>query len=256
MEQVVQIVFIFVGIIALFLVMGILMPGVIKSSRENFDKTPARAFGVGLATILVFAALFVGSVELVRSIGLSFLNVLVVLVILFFSIGIVVGLTAATQTVGARLFPNQAVIMQNIYGVGLVILASLIPYFGRFILLPFLLILWIRGLPAQAVLFAKVIIGALSKPMMLPSIVLIVRAILMPSLLIESGHSNSSSTPTAIPTVVSSKNRVPVPIHAIILPSQSITESTTQSSTPQTTSKRTHKITKREHFGFSVQNRL
>jgi len=110
---------------------------------------------VGLVTILVFAALFIGSVELVRSIGLSFLNVLVVLVILFFSIGILVGLTAATQTVGARLFPNQAVIMQNIYGVGLVIIASLIPYFGRYILLPFLIILGFGGIALSIIEWRK-----------------------------------------------------------------------------------------------------
>ena len=140
MELAIQVVVVYGAGLALFLVVGIMLKRIVKGTRDSFDKTPARAFGVGLATILVFAALFVGSVSLVRSTGLDFLYVLVVLVLLLFSIGILVGFTAATQTVGARIFPNQAAMMQNTYGAGVVILAILIPFFGEFILFPFILI--------------------------------------------------------------------------------------------------------------------
>ena len=145
MQQVITtIIYLALGVFV-FLVVGALLPNLVKGSREHYDKTPGRAFLVGLVGIIVLAAFFVGSVTLVRSAGLDFFNALVLLVTVVFILGAVVGLTALTQSVGARLFPNQVAIMQNIYGVPLVVLASLIPYIGRALVFPYLLISGIGG---------------------------------------------------------------------------------------------------------------
>ncbi len=150
MEQVLTVVVVFIMTVSFFIVVGVLLPGSVKTSRGHFEKTPGRAFQTGLIYVLVLLALFAGSVTLVRSTGLGFLNLIPLLVMLVFAYGAVVGLTAVSQSVGERAYPDHKAYQKNAYGAALVILASAIPYLGWAILFPYLLI---SGFGAAAIAF-------------------------------------------------------------------------------------------------------
>ena len=57
-----------------------------------------------------------------------------------FAYGAVVGLSAVTQSLGARIFPEHSANRQIIYGTIVVLVAGLVPILGWIVLLPYLLI--------------------------------------------------------------------------------------------------------------------
>lgn len=125
---------------AMFLVVGALAPGLVKTSREHYEKTPGRTFWLGLVNVLFLAAVFIGIVVLMERTGLQFLAVFGIIVLVVFSFGAVVGMASITQTVGARLYPKHTSARQNLYGALLALLASLTPFVGWAVLFPYLLI--------------------------------------------------------------------------------------------------------------------
>ena len=131
--------------VALFWVVGALLPVLVKSSRKHIDKSHWRSFRIGLVYVAILAALFVGLITLTRSTGLDFLYLLPILLMLVFSIAAAVGFTAVTHSLGARIFPKHSANKQIIYGTFVVLLASQIPYLGLAVLFPYLLIAGLGG---------------------------------------------------------------------------------------------------------------
>jgi len=126
--------------VALFWVLAALLPSRVKSSRKHFDKSHWQSFRIGLVYVAALLAAFTLLIILTRSSGLDFLFILPFLLLLVFVYGAVVGLSAVTQSLGARIFPEHSANRQIIYGTIVVLFASLVPYIGWVVLFPYLLI--------------------------------------------------------------------------------------------------------------------
>jgi len=135
-----RIILYFIAPVAFFWVVKALLPAIVRSSRETFDKSHWRSFKIGLVYVAALLALFELLITLTRSTGLDFLFILPLLLALVFAYGVVLGLTAVTQSLGARIFPEHSANRHIIYGTIVALVAGLAPILGWTVLFPYLLI--------------------------------------------------------------------------------------------------------------------
>lgn len=133
-------IYISISLIAMFLVVGVLFPGLLKNSREQFEKTPGRTFWLGLVNVLFIGAVFIGLIYLMENTKIQLILFLIIPIAALFSLGAIVGVSAVTQSIGIKLFPKHGPTKQAIYGALVSLLACLLPFVGWFLLSTYLVI--------------------------------------------------------------------------------------------------------------------
>jgi hypothetical protein len=128
-----------VSLVSLFLVVGVLFPGIINRSAVSLETSNKRAFWLGFINTLVAAILIGVFVWLGENVA-EFLFLLAILILVFYVPAALFGLIALGRMIGEKLFGNHSGIRQQIYGSGVMILAALFPFLGWYVLFPFLLI--------------------------------------------------------------------------------------------------------------------
>ena len=122
-----------VTLVALFLVMGALFPRQIAAVKSIGSSMPGRSFLLGLINVLflsVIAAALSGGGDLGQLIALLLFAVLV--------IGLAFGLAGMAPLIGERLLPESSGIRPVVWGAAIIIVASLTPFIGWFLLFPYL----------------------------------------------------------------------------------------------------------------------
>jgi len=133
---IVLILFSAVTIIALFLIMRLLFPRRLDRIQITAQTQPKRSFWLGLVNTLFASALTLGSL----AVGDTFSPFFIISFAISgaFLVGLFMGLSALSQLVGTRLLPAKNAPLQLIWGSTVVILASLTPIIGWFLLFPYL----------------------------------------------------------------------------------------------------------------------
>ncbi|MFQ5942545.1 MAG: hypothetical protein ACE5JF_03220 [Anaerolineales bacterium] len=129
-----------VTLVALFVVMGVIFPRQIADVTSIGSATPGRSSILGLinvAFLSVIVAAISGGGDLFQVLGLLLFAVLV--------IGLIFGLAGMAPMIGQRLLPDSSETRQAIWGAAVMVVASLTPIIGWFLLFPYLAF---RGLGA------------------------------------------------------------------------------------------------------------
>ena len=140
----------FVGLtlVALFVAMGALFPRQIADVKSKSSDMPGRSFLVGLINV-VFLSVIVAAL----SGGGDFPQFVALLLFAILAIGLVFGLAGMAPLIGERLLPDSSEVRQAGWGAATMVVASLTPFIGWFLLFPYLSF---RGLGAFLLgLFAR-----------------------------------------------------------------------------------------------------
>lgn len=121
---------------ALFLILHMLFPSRLERIRARAQKHPRRTFWLGLVNTAFAAALALGLFALGDRFGVFFIPAFAVTAL--YAAGLFFGLGALAEMVGSRLLPAKQERLQVIWGSVLLILASLAPIVGWFLLFPYL----------------------------------------------------------------------------------------------------------------------
>lgn len=128
------------GAIAAYCVAMVLFFGqAVTHAEVNATLSPWRAFGVGLVNFLFFGTVAFISAGIADSSGIALLSLPALLALFLVGVGWSVGLSALARVAGARLLPNANGFQQIAVGAAVLTVASLLPFVGWFILLPYLL---------------------------------------------------------------------------------------------------------------------
>lgn len=120
-------------LVALFVVMGALFPRQIAAVNSSGSAMPGRSFLLGLINVLflsVIVAALSGGGDFPQLLGLLLFAVLVV--------GLAFGLAGMAPMIGERLLPASSGIGQAAWGAAIMVVASLTPFIGWFVLFPYL----------------------------------------------------------------------------------------------------------------------
>jgi len=140
----------FVGLtlVALFVAMGALFPRQIADVKSKSSDMPGRSFLVGLINV-VFLSVIIAAL----SGGGDFPQFVALLLFAILAIGLVFGLAGIGPLIGERLLPESSSVRQAGWGAAIMVVASLTPFIGWFLLFPYLSF---RGLGAFLLsLFAR-----------------------------------------------------------------------------------------------------
>jgi hypothetical protein len=135
-----------VTLIAFFVLMDVFFSQIITRIRQVSEQAAGRSFLLGLVNFLFFGAICVALLTVSERTGLGIIAIPAFLIAFVVAIGLLLGLSAITQLVGERLFPNYAPLQQKSLGAGSLILACLAPFVGWFGLLPFVALLGLGAL--------------------------------------------------------------------------------------------------------------
>ena len=120
-------------LVALFVAMGALFPKQIADVKSKGSDMPGRSFLLGLINVVfisVLAAALSGGGEFPQLLGLILFAVLV--------IGLAFGLAGMAPLIGERLLPETSAVRQTGWGAATMVMASLTPFIGWFLLFPYL----------------------------------------------------------------------------------------------------------------------
>jgi hypothetical protein len=127
-----------ISLVALFLVVTVLFPGLVTRCGEALEINNKRAFWLGFVNTLVVAILLTVFAMLAESVAeLFFLPAILILV--FYIPSAIFGLISIGRIIGERLFSQHDSLRQQSYGSAVMILACLFPFLGWYVLFPFLL---------------------------------------------------------------------------------------------------------------------
>jgi hypothetical protein len=136
------------SLVALFVVMGAIFPRQIADVKSRSTDMPGRSFLLGLINAVflsVIAAALSGAGDIPQLLALLLFTILVV--------GLAFGLAGMAPLIGERLLPGSSEIRQTGWGAAIMVVASLTPFIGWFLLFPYLSF---RGLGAFLLgLFAR-----------------------------------------------------------------------------------------------------
>lgn len=124
-------------VVALFIVVKVLFPGIVERTRQAAEEAAGRSFGLGLVNGLFLGATMLALFALGESASIQLLNLLGLLVLALLTLGVTFGLSGMVQLVGARLLPEGSELRRTILGAVALILACLTPFVGWFGLLPY-----------------------------------------------------------------------------------------------------------------------
>jgi hypothetical protein len=135
-----------VTLVAFFVLMDVFFSRKILHIRQVTEQATGRSFLLGLVNFVFFGAICVALLTVSERTGLGFIAIPAFLIAFVVAIGLLLGLSAMTQLVGERLFPDHAPLQQKTWGAGSLILACLAPFVGWFGLLPFVALLGLGAL--------------------------------------------------------------------------------------------------------------
>ncbi len=146
-----------ITLVASFLFVRALFPLKVEKIRANLENHWQRAFWLGLINTILITIIVIG----LGSLGKNFpiINIPAFAIYSFFLIGLLFGLTAFNQILGERLFPDLDPLKRDIRSGAVLMLTSLLPAVGWFLLFPYVVCLGIGAV--QITLFQK---NSLSEP--------------------------------------------------------------------------------------------
>ncbi|MBC8497322.1 MAG: hypothetical protein ISS57_06035 [Anaerolineales bacterium] len=133
-------------LIAFFLLMDVFFSRKIGRIQQVAEQMTGRSFLLGLVNFLFLGVICVALISVSENFGLRFLAIPTLLIALILAVGLLLGLSAITQLVGERLFPEHELLKQKTWGAGLLILGCLAPFVGWFGFLPFVALLGLGAL--------------------------------------------------------------------------------------------------------------
>ncbi len=133
------------GLVALFTVLRLLFPGMVGHTRSAFEEMPGRSFLVGTVNLLFIGAVALGLAALSDGLNTEFFLFPAALLAGFLALGILVGLAAMVDLIGARMLPERTSTSQILWGGVVVVLGCLTPFLGWFILFPYLSLAGLGG---------------------------------------------------------------------------------------------------------------
>ncbi len=133
-------------LIAFFLLMDVFFSRKIQQIQHVAEQITGRSFLLGLVNFLFFGAICLALISLSDRTGLGFIAIPALLIAFVLVLGLLLGLSAITQLVGERVFPEFETLKQKTWGAGLLILACLAPFVGWFGFLPFVALLGLGAL--------------------------------------------------------------------------------------------------------------
>jgi hypothetical protein len=126
-----------VTLIASFIFIRGLFPVRVQKVQTTLETQWKRSFWIGLANTILITIVVVGLGSLGNNVALFFIPAFAIYGALL--IGLLFGLTAFTQYLGDRLFPNDLPIKKDIRAGAVFVLASLLPFVGWFLLFPYVI---------------------------------------------------------------------------------------------------------------------
>ncbi|GMR09826.1 MAG: hypothetical protein BMS9Abin28_0646 [Anaerolineae bacterium] len=120
-------------LVALFVAMGVLFPRQITDVKSTGSTMPGRSFLLGLINVL-----FLSVIVAALSNGGEFLQLLALLIFAVLVGGLAFGLAGMAPLIGERLLPESSGIRQAAWGAAIMVVASLTPFVGWFLLFPYL----------------------------------------------------------------------------------------------------------------------
>lgn len=127
--------------VPLFILLAALFPGRLAKTREAAQEMPWRAFAIGLINSLFFSSIGMVLFALAeRANGIWKVAALfpAVLILVFLAVGLVFGLGSFVEFVGERTLPAQTSWKRTFWGTLLVGASCAFPFFGWFVILPYL----------------------------------------------------------------------------------------------------------------------
>ena len=133
------------NLIPLFILLGALFPARLSRTRELTLEMPWRAFAIGMVNSLFFASVGMVSFALAEKVD-GILKVALMLpallILVFLAVGLVFGLGGFAEALGERVqsaaAPAQSGWKRTAWGTLLLGLSCALPFFGWFVLLPYL----------------------------------------------------------------------------------------------------------------------
>ena len=141
----IAIVLLTLSIIAYCIAIAAFFPKALANAEVITAAMPWRAFGVGLVNLLFFGTIALISAGVADSTQLPILVVPALVAIVLVSMGVSVGVSALARQVGGRVLPNRDLWRQLATGASVLTLASMLPFIGWFILLPYILLVGLGG---------------------------------------------------------------------------------------------------------------
>ncbi|MGB2963744.1 MAG: hypothetical protein WBB69_07130 [Anaerolineales bacterium] len=122
---------------ASFLFIGGLFPQRVNKVRVTLETNWKRSFWLGLVNTLLITIVVLGLGTMAENFPLFFIPAFAIYGA--FLIGLLFGLTAFVQLLGARLFPDLAPVKRDIRSGAVFLLSSLLPVVGWFLLFPYVI---------------------------------------------------------------------------------------------------------------------
>lgn len=131
-------VIVFFSVLALFNVVYVLFKSWIEETKQNARDSAGRSLAIGFVNALLITALCVGLWALGDNTAVPLFSALGLILMAALVIAMVFGLTAMAVLVSERLLPEAQGWRQLAGGGGMLVLASLTPYVGWFLLFPYI----------------------------------------------------------------------------------------------------------------------
>lgn len=125
---------------AVLLVMIGFFPRFTAQGQAIVEQSPGRAFGIGLVNLFFLSIVILTLLAFGQNIAELF-NLLALFLLAVLTAAALSGMCSLTLLLGLRLWPDKPAITRHVYAATLLLLASLAPFVGWFVLLPMLLII-------------------------------------------------------------------------------------------------------------------
>ena len=132
-----------VTLVAAFIFIRGLFPERVEKVRLAIENQWNRAFWLGLVNTIFISIIAIGLGAIAENV--PWMNVPAFLIYGAFLIGLLYGLTAFTQIIGERLYPDLPTIKRDIRAGVTFLVAGLLPVVGWFLLFPYVICLSVGG---------------------------------------------------------------------------------------------------------------
>lgn len=126
-----------VTLVAAFLLTRGLFPNCVEKVQSTLENNWKRSFWIGLLNTILISIFVFGLGSLANGFGLFYIPTFVIYGA--FLIGLLIGLTAFTQILGDRLFPDSGPVKKDIQAGAVFLTASLLPVVGWFLIFPYII---------------------------------------------------------------------------------------------------------------------
>lgn len=127
-----------ITVTAFLMILQMLFSSFVEEIKSVTMASHGRSLVIGFVNTFFLAVITVGLWSISENTGIGILAVIALLIFVFFTIGLAMGLTAIACMLGERLRPDKVAWQQTLSGGVVMILASVTPYVGWFLLLPYL----------------------------------------------------------------------------------------------------------------------